>query len=181
MHDRACTRIPLPNLHGKEGVDGSSPSEGSAKAPQNGAFCFARTFTINNVRWVWSRLWSFQVEETYTTTLVPADARLNVAAWRRVGFRAGPALRLALPRASSNDAPLGPDPRKPATAPNTARTPRRRRRPWALSIFSPASAASLTGRSRGVRTRRREEVVRRFQLRVRAMSKSPANVKPSAS
>jgi len=32
------------------------------------------------VRWVWSRLWSFQVEETYTTTLVPADARLNVAA-----------------------------------------------------------------------------------------------------
>jgi hypothetical protein len=29
------------NLHGKEGVDGSSPSEGSAKAPQIGAFWFA--------------------------------------------------------------------------------------------------------------------------------------------
>ena len=27
------------HLHGKEGVDGSSPSEGSAKAPQNGVFC----------------------------------------------------------------------------------------------------------------------------------------------
>ncbi len=38
-NDRACTRVTLPNLHGKEGVDGSSPSEGSAKAPQNGVFC----------------------------------------------------------------------------------------------------------------------------------------------
>src|SRR2546427_3170987 len=28
------------HLHGKEGVDGSSPSEGSAKAPQGGAFSF---------------------------------------------------------------------------------------------------------------------------------------------
>ena len=28
--DRACTRVTLPNLHGKEGVDGSSPSEGFA-------------------------------------------------------------------------------------------------------------------------------------------------------
>jgi hypothetical protein len=26
--DRACTRVMLPNFHGKEGVDGSSPSEG---------------------------------------------------------------------------------------------------------------------------------------------------------
>src|SRR4029453_3717392 len=29
--DRACTRVTLSNFHGKEGVDGSSPSEGSAK------------------------------------------------------------------------------------------------------------------------------------------------------
>jgi hypothetical protein len=27
-------------FHGKEGVDGSSPSEGSAKAPHVGAFSF---------------------------------------------------------------------------------------------------------------------------------------------
>jgi hypothetical protein len=27
--DRACTRVTLPNLHGKEGVSGSSPEEGS--------------------------------------------------------------------------------------------------------------------------------------------------------
>jgi hypothetical protein len=28
--DRACTRVTPRNLHGKEGVDGSSPSEGFA-------------------------------------------------------------------------------------------------------------------------------------------------------
>ena len=28
--DRACTPLPPQNFHGKEGVDGSSPSEGSA-------------------------------------------------------------------------------------------------------------------------------------------------------
>jgi hypothetical protein len=31
--DRACTRVTPGNLHGKEGVDGSSPSEGLHKAP----------------------------------------------------------------------------------------------------------------------------------------------------
>src|SRR6476661_10865368 len=29
--DRACTLLPPQNLHGKEGVDGSSPSEGFAQ------------------------------------------------------------------------------------------------------------------------------------------------------
>src|SRR5882724_1265182 len=38
-NDRPCTPVPSPNFHGKEGVDGSSPSEGSAKAPQNEVFC----------------------------------------------------------------------------------------------------------------------------------------------
>jgi hypothetical protein len=32
-----CDRLPEP-FHGKEGVDGSSPSEGSAKAPQISPF-----------------------------------------------------------------------------------------------------------------------------------------------
>src|SRR4051795_7681280 len=50
------------HLHGKEGVDGSSPSEGSAKAPHVGAFSFRTTCSASNVRWVWSRLWSFRVE-----------------------------------------------------------------------------------------------------------------------
>jgi hypothetical protein len=43
------------HLHGKEGVDGSSPSEGSAKAPHVGAFPFRRTCSSSNVRWMWSR------------------------------------------------------------------------------------------------------------------------------
>ena len=32
---RPWTPVPLQNLHGKEGVDGSSPSEGFAKMPAN--------------------------------------------------------------------------------------------------------------------------------------------------
>ncbi len=51
------------HLHGKEGVNGSSPLEGSAKAPQVGAFAFRSTCRFSRVRWVWSRLWSFRVGE----------------------------------------------------------------------------------------------------------------------
>jgi hypothetical protein len=36
--DRACPRLPPQNLHGKEGVDGSSPSEGLQLNPANGHF-----------------------------------------------------------------------------------------------------------------------------------------------
>jgi hypothetical protein len=36
--DRACTRVTPKNLHGKEGVDGSSPSEGFDKVPANPHF-----------------------------------------------------------------------------------------------------------------------------------------------
>jgi hypothetical protein len=53
-----------PKLHGKEGVDGSSPSEGSAKAPQSGASSFRCTCMVHNVRWVWSPSWSLQVEKS---------------------------------------------------------------------------------------------------------------------
>src|SRR5258708_29457727 len=48
--------------HGKEGVNGSSPLEGSAKAPHVGAFAFRTTCSSSRVRWVWSRLWSFRVQ-----------------------------------------------------------------------------------------------------------------------
>src|SRR5881394_2664683 len=58
----SCDRLPEA-AHGKEGVDGSSPSEGSAKAPHVGAFSFRPTCSLLNVRWVWSRLWSFRVRE----------------------------------------------------------------------------------------------------------------------
>jgi hypothetical protein len=57
-----CDRLPI-GSHGKEGVDGSSPSEGSAKMPQIGPFPFRLTCMISSVRRVWSRLWSFQIRE----------------------------------------------------------------------------------------------------------------------
>jgi hypothetical protein len=54
---------PLPEkFHGKEGVSGSSPGEGSEKAPEIGAFSFRSTCSDSNVRWVWSPGWSLQVE-----------------------------------------------------------------------------------------------------------------------
>src|SRR5919204_3400667 len=55
-----CHRLPF-GAHGKEGVDGSSPSEGSAKAVQSAAFSLTHVCTVSSMRWVWSRLWSFQV------------------------------------------------------------------------------------------------------------------------
>jgi hypothetical protein len=61
-------------FHGKEGVDGSSPSEGSEKAAQIAAFSVEGTCTSSNVRWVWSRLWSFQIQDAL---LVAARAALT--------------------------------------------------------------------------------------------------------
>jgi hypothetical protein len=59
---RPCPPVPPHNLHGKEGVDGSSPSEGFAKAPEIGAFSFGSICTYSSVQWGWSPLWSLQVE-----------------------------------------------------------------------------------------------------------------------
>ena len=53
------------HLHGKEGVDGSSPSEGFAKAAQTAAFSVDPACTSSSMRWIWSRLWSFQVRGVY--------------------------------------------------------------------------------------------------------------------
>ena len=63
-----CRGIHREPLDGKEGVDGSSPSEGSAKAPHVGAFSFRATCSSSNVRWVWSRLWSFDARESTSTS-----------------------------------------------------------------------------------------------------------------
>jgi hypothetical protein len=43
-----CDQLP-PGPHGKEGVGGSSPPEGSAKVPQSGTFSFGSACTSNNV------------------------------------------------------------------------------------------------------------------------------------
>ena len=56
-----CDRLPF-GAHGKEGVDGSSPSEGSAKVQHVAAFAFSPTCRVGSVRWVWSRLWSFALK-----------------------------------------------------------------------------------------------------------------------
>jgi hypothetical protein len=58
---------------GKEGVDGSSPSEGSAKATEIAAFCVEGTCTSSSMRWGWSRLWSSR-----STTLFSWPARLQL-------------------------------------------------------------------------------------------------------
>jgi hypothetical protein len=55
-----CHRLPI-GAHGKEGVDGSSPSEGSAKSPHIGVLSFRSICTAANVRQVWSLKWSFRV------------------------------------------------------------------------------------------------------------------------
>ena len=67
-----CHRLRA-TFHGKEGFDGSSPSEGSAKASQIAAFPVERTCTAFSMRWVWSRLWSFQIQKSLTGA--PARSR----------------------------------------------------------------------------------------------------------
>jgi hypothetical protein len=57
-----CHRLPF-GSHGKEGVSGSSPEEGSAKSLHSGVSPFTSTCSLTNVRSVWSRLWSFQVRD----------------------------------------------------------------------------------------------------------------------
>jgi hypothetical protein len=49
------------SLHGKEGSTFESV-RGLENAPQSGAFCFRNTCTISSMQWVWSPLWSPQVQ-----------------------------------------------------------------------------------------------------------------------
>jgi hypothetical protein len=74
-------------VHGKEGVDGSSPSEGSARSPQVGWFVFMSTCRFSRVRWVWSHSWSLQVEDA-PRTASPACATSRRAVL--LGFNTGP-------------------------------------------------------------------------------------------
>src|SRR5437867_4485455 len=50
------------NLHGREGVDGSSQSEGSAKAPRTGLSSFSVLRVVHDSP-VWSMFWSSQIRE----------------------------------------------------------------------------------------------------------------------
>ena len=76
---------PPPDLNGKEGVDGSSPSEGSAKAPHVGVFSLSSICKNGSVQCVWSRLWSFRVENPRAPRVMRASGsrvrRPSRAAW----------------------------------------------------------------------------------------------------
>src|SRR3954468_24566549 len=58
----ACPRFPTWFQDGKEGVDGSSPSEGSAKAPRTGLSSFSVLRVVHDSP-VWSMFWSSQIRE----------------------------------------------------------------------------------------------------------------------
>ena len=79
----AVTPFPPENLDGKEGVVGSSPTEGSAQAQQIWAFCFRSACTRSSVQWVWSLLWSFQVQDARSCQpCQPATERTRTASER---------------------------------------------------------------------------------------------------
>ena len=78
-----CEELPL-GPHGKEGVGGSSPPEGSTKAPESGAFFFRATCTISNMRYLWSRLWSLQYQNERSKRRI---------GWRRADISLVPARR----------------------------------------------------------------------------------------
>jgi hypothetical protein len=85
-----CHRLPAP-FHGKEGVDGSSPSEGSAKCQHSAVFVsdllassgFGFTCKFANVEQVWSSFWSFQVENTLRDVLLELAALEPATSWMR--------------------------------------------------------------------------------------------------
>jgi hypothetical protein len=60
---------PPPHVHGKEGVDGSSPSEGSAKAPVIGAFSIDCPRGSYGLGGEWSNFWSSQTRLSFGTIL----------------------------------------------------------------------------------------------------------------
>jgi hypothetical protein len=72
---RPCPRFPPCRSMVRRGVDGSSPSEGSAKAQHTGLFRFGSICRSSNVGQVWSPLWSLQVENARGGAVVAAASR----------------------------------------------------------------------------------------------------------
>jgi hypothetical protein len=75
-----CDWLPRAS-NGKEGVDGSSPSEGSAKPPHDGASCFGSICRFSNVGQVWSPYGAFRSK----TRSWRAALRATVRRQRRFG------------------------------------------------------------------------------------------------
>src|SRR2546423_11970267 len=78
------------HLHGKEGVNGSSPLEGSARAPHVGAFAFTSTCEFSRVRSVWSRYGAFKHAGRPLLRQIGVFHRLVGAAQRLVGSASHP-------------------------------------------------------------------------------------------
>jgi hypothetical protein len=83
-----CGRLP-PKSHGKEGVDGSSPSEGSTKDPHHEAFCVGSICRFANVGQVWGPLWRLQVETPRATASPAAEHYRRPPTARRGGIVSG--------------------------------------------------------------------------------------------
>jgi hypothetical protein len=147
-------------FHGKEGVDGSSPSEGSAKAQRNGVFCFGSTCRCSNVGQVWSPLWSLQVENEVLESRVadrgalrrPPTATGRSSFWTGVaGLVVGCGLAWRRVRQRSLVQPPTP-PSLPPPAPSpriSRRTPREAPRV--------PSASAVAGRARPARSVSRDQ------------------------
>ncbi len=60
-----CHQLPF-GSHGKEGVSGSSPEEGSHKSPANGVFVFPTAVQFVQRARVRNRLWNSQAKKALT-------------------------------------------------------------------------------------------------------------------
>src|SRR5919198_4497023 len=141
-------------------VDGSSPSEGFGKAPHVGAFSFRPACSSSNLRWVWSRLWSFRAHEAEFHRLTrrardhqssaPADAECGRSGQCRArSSRAIAALVLASGVLHSDASPERVAARIEATARDLSRGGRDLRYGWGLVDAGAATAPSRVPRPRG--------------------------------
>jgi hypothetical protein len=70
----SCQRLPRPQ-NGKEGVDGSNPSEGSARAPQVDALPFGLTCTIASVPRYGALYGAFRIKKSAHVAMQPGVTR----------------------------------------------------------------------------------------------------------
>ena len=76
--------VESPNLHGKEGVDGSSPSEGSAKAAQIAAFSVGQLHELQYAVGMEPGYGAFRFKRPLTTPRIRTRSRrLDEAAFER--------------------------------------------------------------------------------------------------
>jgi hypothetical protein len=120
------------HLHGKEGVSGSSPEEGSAKAPEIGAFVFRSTCSLSNVRVGMEPFMELSVSERRGIASALTTQALSYAPSSSTSpARFAPEVRLS--------SPVGPA--SSSSTDSTPRVPRSARQPD-VPMLSAAQAAS---------------------------------------